>query len=101
MNTISSYAVELKHTSKIFYSTIKIYQRAVSFCVSTFDNEWSAISSLTGKSRNNYAESLIHSTSKNQAKYSEFDKQFPKLPSYLRRSVTEVHTVLQSSLLLS
>lgn len=90
MKTTSSYAVELKHTSKIFYPTIKIYQRAVSFCVSVFDNEWSAIGLLTGKSRNNYAESLIHSTSKNQAKYAEFDKQFPKLPSYLRRSVISV-----------
>ena len=90
MKVISSYAVELKHISKIFYPTIKIYKRAVSFCVSTFDSEWSAISLRTGKSRNSYAESLIHSTSKNLAKYPEFDKQFPKLPSYLRRSVISV-----------
>lgn len=90
MKIISSYAVELKHTSKIFYPTIKIYQRAVSFCVSVFDSEWSAISLLTGKSRNNYAERLIHSTKSNQAKYSEFDKQFSKFPSYLRRSVISV-----------
>ena len=87
MKTTSSYAVELKHTSKIFYPTIKIYQRAVSFCVSTFDNEWSAISSVTdSKQRKGYAERLIHSTKSNQAKYPEFDKQFFKLPSYLRRS---------------
>ena len=90
MKIISSYAVELKHTSKIFYPTIKIYQRAVSFCVSVFDSEWSAIGLLTGKSRNNYAERLIHSTKSNQAKYSEFDKQFSKFPSYLRRSVISV-----------
>ena len=91
MKTTSSYAVELKYTRKIFYPTIKIYQRAVSFCVSTFDGEWSAISLITdSKQRKTYAERLIHSTSKNQAKYSEFDKQFPKLPSYLRRSVISV-----------
>lgn len=87
MKITSSYAVELKHTSKIFYSTIKIYQRAVSFCVSTFENEWSAISLVTdSKQRKGYAERLIHSTKNNQAKYPEFDKQFFKLPSYLRRS---------------
>ena len=87
MKTTSSYAVELKHISKIFYPTIKIYQRAVSFCVSTFDREWSAISLVTdSKQRKGYAERLIHSTKSNQAKYPEFDKQFPKLPSYLRRS---------------
>ena len=87
MKTISSYAIELKHTSKIFYPTIKIYQHAVSFCVSTFENEWSAISSVTdSKQRKTYAERLIHSTKSNQAKYPEFDKKFPKLPSYLRRS---------------
>lgn len=63
MKTTSSYAVELKHTSKIFYPTIKIYQRAVSFCVSTFENEWSSISSVTdSKQRKGYAERLIHST---------------------------------------
>ena len=87
MKTTSSYAVELKHISKIFYPTIKIYQRAVSFCVSTFENEWSSISSVTdSKQRKGYAERLIHSTKSNQAKYPEFDKQFFKLPSYLRRS---------------
>lgn len=91
MKITSSYAVELKHIRKIFYPTIKIYKRAVSFCVSTFDGEWSAISLVTdSKQRKTYAERLIHSTSKNQAKYSEFDKQFPKLPSYLRRSVISV-----------
>ena len=90
MKITSSYAVELKHTSNIFYPTIKIYKHAVSFCVYTFDNEWSAISSVTdSKQRKGFAERLIHSTSKNQAKYPEFDKQFPKLPSYLRR--VEVH----------
>lgn len=91
MKTTLSYAVELKHTSKIFYPTIKIYQRAVSFCVSTFENEWSSISSVTdSKQRKGYAERLIHSTKSNQAKYPEFDKQFFKLPSYLRRSVISV-----------
>ncbi len=90
MKTISSYAVELRHVNKIFYPTIKIYKRAVSFCVSIFNSEWSAISLLTGKNRNSYAETLIHSTKSNQAKYSEFDKQFFKLPSYLRRSVISV-----------
>lgn len=90
MKTISGYAVELKHTSKIFYPTVRIYKRAVSFCVSAFENEWSAISLLTGKNRNSYAETLIHSTKRNQAKYPEFDKQFPKLPSYLRRSAISV-----------
>ena len=34
MKTISSYAVELRHVNKIFYPTIRIYKRAVSFCVS-------------------------------------------------------------------
>lgn len=90
MKTISSYAVELRHVNKIFYPTIRIYKRAVSFCVSIFNSEWSAISLLTGKNRNSYAETLIHSTKSNQAKYPEFDKQFFKLPSYLRRSVISV-----------
>ena len=91
MKTTSSYAVELRHIGKIFYPTIKIYKHAVSFCVSTFYSEWSAISSLTGKSRNSYAERLIHSTKSSQAKYPEFDRQFHKLPSYLRRSAMNLN----------
>jgi hypothetical protein len=37
--------------------------------------------------RKQYAESLIHSTKNNTAKYGNFDTLFHKMPSYMRRAV--------------
>ena len=89
MKLVSSYAVEIKHANKLFRQTIKIYNDAITFCVKVFEENWSDLEVLeTGnKQRFAYADSLIHSTKSNIAKYSEFDIQFHKIPSYLRFSV--------------
>lgn len=86
MKIISSYGIEIKHMNKIFRPTILIYNNAVTFCINVFYKEWSDISKLTYKSRNNFAEKLIHNTKNNKAKY-DFDSKFYKMPSYMRRSV--------------
>lgn len=89
MKIVSSYAVEIKHISKLFRQTIKIYNDAISFCVKAFEENWDILETLdTGnKKRKDYADSLIHSTKSNIAKYPEFDARFHKMPSYLRFSV--------------
>lgn len=89
MKIVSSYAVEIKHISKLFRQTIKIYNDAISFCVKAFEENWDILETLdTGnKERKDYADSLIHSTKSNIAKYPEFDVRFHKMPSYLRFSV--------------
>lgn len=89
MKLVSSYAVEIKHINKLFRRTIKIYDDAISFCIRIFEENWSDLENLeTGnKERKDYADSLIHSTKSNIAKYSEFDVRFHKMPSYLRFSV--------------
>ena len=49
--------------------------------------EWDYLSAITKqKERFNIAEHLVHSTKRNKAKYN-FDDQFYKMPSYLRRDV--------------
>jgi IS605 OrfB family transposase len=85
----SSYAIEIKNANKIFRNTIRIYKDAVSFCINAFESEWSDLENtpVTGKQRFAYADGLIHTTGTNQAKYPEFDRQFHKLPSYLRFDV--------------
>jgi IS605 OrfB family transposase len=88
INIISSYGMEIKGSNRVFLDTVNIYRSAISLCIKIFNNEWNDISAYKSKSRLNYAENLIHSTSKNKAKYPEFDKQFHKMPSYFRRSVT-------------
>lgn len=87
MKIVSSYGVEIKQLNKSLMSTIAIYNEAITFCVEIFENEWDNIVVLEGKSRNNYAENLIHSTKNNVAKYPDFDTKFYKIPSYMRRSV--------------
>ena len=87
MKIVSSYGVEIKQLNKSLMSTIAIYNEAITFCVEIFENEWDNIVVLEGKSRNNYAENLIHSTKNNVAKYPDFDTKFYKMPSYMRRSV--------------
>lgn len=89
MKLTSSYAVEIKHISKLFRQTIKIYNDAISFCVKAFEEHWEVLETLdTGnKERFAYADALVHSTKSNDAVYSEFDIKFHKMPSYLRFSV--------------
>ena len=89
MKIISSYAVEIKHINKLFRQTIKIYNDAVTFCVKVFEENWSDLKILEvgNKERKNYAEKLIHSTKSNVAKYPDFDINFYKMPTYLRRAV--------------
>lgn len=89
MKIVSSYAIEIKHINKLFKQTIKIYNNAISFCIKVFEENWSDLEILeTGnKERKDYADSLIHSTRSNVAKYPEFDVMFHKMPSYLRFAV--------------
>ena len=86
MKITSSYGIEIKQMNKIFRPTIAIYNDAISFCVDVFENEWQDIEKLDTMQRKQYAESLIHATKNNKAKY-DFDIKFYKMPSYMRRSV--------------
>lgn len=89
MKLVSSYAVEIKHTNKMFRDTIKIYNDAISFCIKAFEEHWEVLDTLdtVNKERFAYADALIHSTKSNIAKYPDFDIQFHKMPSYLRFAV--------------
>jgi hypothetical protein len=73
INIISSYGMEIKGLNRVFLDTVNIYRSAISLCIKIFNDEWNDISAYKSKSRLNYAESLIHSTSKNKAKCPEFD----------------------------
>lgn len=87
MKVVSSYAVEIKHLNKIFKDTVRVYRSALSFLIEVYDKEWNYLSAITKqKERFNTAEHLVHSTKHNKAKY-DFDTQFYKIPSYLRRDV--------------
>lgn len=86
MKVVSSYGIEIKQMNKIFRPTIVIYNDAITLCVDIFESEWSNIEPLDTIKRKQYAENLIHTTKNNKAKY-DFDSNFYKMPSYMRRSV--------------
>ena len=87
MKITSGYGMEILHQNKIFLPTAKIYQSALKFCITIFNDEWDTLGKLNSVYRKSYAEHLIHTTKKNTAKYPEFDRKFYKLPMYLLRDV--------------
>ncbi len=80
-----SYKVRIKYFRTIFYDTIKIYRKCIKFIIKVVEENYDSIKDLKGKFQNTYIKNLIHSTKNNKAKYPDFDKEFYKFPSYLRR----------------
>ena len=89
MSITSSYQVQIIDTSNLFRPTLRIYREAVSFLIKIYHQEWDFLSGIEKpKARFNAAEHLVHSTKANKAKY-DFDNQFYKMPSYLRRAAIQ------------
>ncbi|XEC94769.1 RNA-guided endonuclease TnpB family protein [Paenibacillus tarimensis] len=87
MNLVKTLKYKIKNHSQIFEQTIEIYNAALRFIINVIDQEFESIGHLSTKSLVSAVESLIHYTKTNtNPKYKEFDQQFYKYPSYLRRS---------------
>lgn len=76
----------LTHT-QTFDETIKIYNQALSFYIFVCEQEETTIQGKISKEKLNYIESITHTTAKNRDIKYDFDKDFYKFPSYLRRAV--------------
>lgn len=86
MEIVSSYGAEIRKLNKPLRATLDIYQKAVAWLIPVYDREWERLELEPDKNRQfNLAEHLVHETKKNRAAY-PFDTEFPKMPSYLRRS---------------
>ena len=89
MKITSSYGVELRKQNIPIRQTLDVYRSAVSYLVEIYAQVWEELEGiLEAKKRFNEAEHLIHTTKKNQARFS-FDLHFPKMPSYLRRAAIQ------------
>ena len=87
MNITSSYAMKLTGDLKALENTIIIYRNALRFVIPIVDTHWDEVTDFEySDQRMMYVEKLVHSTMKSQARYN-FDEEFPKFPSYLRRAV--------------
>ena len=87
MKIVSSYSIKLTGDLKALENSILIYREALAFIIPIVDNHWNEMKDFEfSNERNNYVEKLIHSTNDNKAVYN-FDEEFHKFPSYLRRAV--------------
>jgi len=87
MKITSSYAMKLTGDLNALENSIRIYRDALHFVIPIVDAHWDELMDFEyTKLRMAYTEKLIHSTKANQARY-DFDTEFPKFPTYLRRAL--------------
>ena len=97
MKITSSYAMKLTGDLKALENSIRIYRDALHFVITIVHSHWNELMDFEyTKQRMTYTEKLIHSTKTNQARYN-FDTEFPKFPSYLRRAVLNLALGIVSS----
>ena len=97
MKVTSSYGVEIRKQNICFRKTMDIYRRAVLYLMQTLDTVWDELSGIeNAKKRFNAAEHMLHTTKNNIARF-DFDRRFPKMPSYLRRSAIQAAMGMISS----
>ena len=87
MKLMSTYKVKIGRVHGAFYRTVDIYRAATEFFINVVISEWGYISRVTSSlDRVRAVEKLTHRTSSNPVPKYEFDKNYPKFPSYLRRA---------------
>lgn len=97
MKITSSYAMKLTGDSKALENSIRIYRDALHFVIPIVDMHWDEVKDFEySNQRMMYVEKLVHSTAKNHAQC-DFDEEFPKFPSYLRRAVLNLALGIVSS----
>ena len=85
MAGIVSYGVQLNHMNRCLEPTVKIYRKAVRYLVDVVLLHYDEIYTMKPLEVQNYIEKLIHSTKAHAAVYPAFDRNFYKMPTYLRR----------------
>ena len=86
MKIMSSYAMKLNGDLTALDDSITIYREALRFIIPIVNTHWDEMKDFEyANQRMVYTEKLIHSTKVNHALYN-FDVEFPKFPSYLRRA---------------
>ena len=86
MRITSSYGMKLKGDLNALKTSIDIYCDTLRVLIPIINDNWETLSEYEfANQRYNCIEKWIHNTKSNQAIY-DFDEQFPKLPTYLRRS---------------
>ena len=86
MRLTSSYGMKLTGDLVALENSIRIYRQVLSTLIPIINNDWESVNNYRNSNQKvNLIEKWIHSTKSNKAIF-DFDEQFPKLPTYLRRS---------------
>ena len=86
MRITSSYGMRLTGDLDVLKTSIDIYRDALRMLIPIINDNWDTLSKYEfANQKYNCIEKWIHNAKNNQAVY-DFDKQFPKFPTYLRRS---------------
>lgn len=86
MRLTTSYKMKLTGDFKALENSLAIYRKALTYLIPIINNSWKELSQYEfSNQKYNQIEKWIHSTQNNQAQF-DFDQEFPKLPTYLRRS---------------
>lgn len=73
-------------TSRCIRKTQRLYHQALVFIIGVCVEHWDEIENLSQLAAKSKVERMIHGTKKNATTdYPDFDKLFPKFPTYLRR----------------
>lgn len=87
MKIMTSYPVKIKDCNKVFRPTVVLYREAVDFFIQVCLSEWENISVIQGSlAQQRFIEVSTHRTKKNPDPKYDFDREFYKFPSYLRRA---------------
>ena len=82
----TSYKMKLAGDFKALEDSLAIYRQALTFLIPIINDAWEELSQYEfANQKYNQIEKWVHSTQNNQARF-DFDQEFPKLPTYLRRS---------------
>lgn len=86
MRITSSYGMKLTGDLDVLKTSIDIYRDALRMLIPIINDNWDTLSKYEfANHKYNCIEKWIHNAKNNQAVY-DFDEQFPKFPTYLRRS---------------
>ena len=97
MRLIRSYGMKLTGDLTALENSIHIYRQALSVLIPIINKDWETVKACRYTNQKyNLIEKWIHSTKTNQARF-DFDEQFPKLPTYLRRSAVATALGIVSS----
>ncbi len=86
MRLATSYKMKLTGDLKALETSLVIYRQALTYLIPIINDGWEDLSQYEfANQKYNQIEKWVHSTQTNQAQY-DFDQEFPKFPTYLRRS---------------